>query len=100
MATVPLSLLTVIAEPVLEDRIVRMLHAQGATGHTITESRGEGSRGVRATETPGENIRIEAIVAPEVGERILERLAADYFANFAVIAWTQDVRVVRGEKYA
>ena len=100
MATIPLSLVTIIAEPVLEQRIVTMLHKLGATGHTITESRGEGSRGVRASENPGENIRIEVIVAPAVAEQIMERIAKDYFAHYAVIGWMTDVRVVRGEKYA
>jgi nitrogen regulatory protein P-II 2 len=35
-----------------------------------------------------------------VAERILARVAEEYFAHYAVIAWVEDVEVVRGDKYA
>lgn len=99
MHTIPLSLVTIIAEPVLEDRLVHDLRRLGASGYTITDSRGEGSRGVRASDPPGVSIRIEVAAGAEVIDRILEMLAADYFPNYAVIAWLTEARVVRGEKY-
>lgn len=99
MHTIPLSLVTIIAEPVLEDRLVHDLRRLGASGYTITDSRGEGSRGVRASDPPGVSIRIEVAAGAEVTDRILEMLAADYFPNYAVIAWLTEARVVRGEKY-
>lgn len=33
-----------------------------------------------------------------VADRILEALAAEWFPNYAVVAWVVDVEVVRGEK--
>lgn len=99
MQTVPLKLVTIIAEAFLEDKLVREVKKLGARGYTITQSRGEGSRGVRASEWEGGNIRLEAIVSSPVAERILERLAEVYFENYAVIAYVETVEVVRGDKY-
>ena len=46
MHTVPLKLVTIVAEPVLEEQLVELLHRLGARGHTVTDSRGAGSRGL------------------------------------------------------
>jgi nitrogen regulatory protein P-II 2 len=99
MHTHPLKLVTIIAEPVLEQRITHELRALGATGFTVTEGRGEGSRGWHATEIPGVNIRIDTIVTSAVADRIVEHLATHYFATYAVIAYLSDIAVVRGEKH-
>ncbi|MCS7058201.1 MAG: transcriptional regulator [Meiothermus sp.] len=99
MALVARKLVTIIAEGFLEERLVREIKRLGAKGYTITEARGEGSRGVRASEWEGNNIRLETIVSPEVAEKILAHLAEVYFPNYAVIAYVETVEVVRGEKY-
>ncbi len=99
MALVTLKLVTIIAEGFLEEKLVRDIKKLGATGYTITPARGEGSRGVRASEWEGSNIRLETVVSPAVAERILSHLAETYFANYAVIAYVENVEVVRGEKY-
>lgn len=99
MALVALKLVTIIAEGFLEEKLVREIKKLGAKGYTITPARGEGSRGVRASEWEGSNIRLETVVSPAVAERILNHLAETYFANYAVIAYVETVEVVRGEKY-
>jgi len=99
MAHHPLRLVTIVAEPVLESRLVRDLKTLGASGWTLTESRGEGSRGMRASDVPGEGIRLEVIAGPETADRIVAHIAEHYFANYAVIAWVSEVQVMRGEKY-
>jgi nitrogen regulatory protein PII len=99
MALVPLKLVTIIAEAFLEERLIRDIKKLGARGYTITSARGEGSRGVRASEWEGNNIRLETIVSPAVAEKILSHLAEVYFANYAVVAFTENVEVVRGDKY-
>lgn len=94
-----LKLVTVVAERVLRNRLVEEIQALGARGFTLTEATGEGSRGVRASEWEGANIRLEIIVAPEVADRIVDHIAATYFEWHAVIVYVQDVDVVRGDKY-
>lgn len=100
MQTMPLKLITIIAEAFLEEKLVREVKKLGASGYTLSPARGEGSRGVRASEWEGGNVRLEVVASPQVAERILERLAEVYFPSYAVIAFTQTVEVVRGEKYA
>lgn len=99
MQTTALKLVTIIAEAVLEERIVRDLRQLGASGYTIGTVRGEGNRGVHASDWAGHNLRIEVLATPESATRILSHIAATYFSNYAVIAYMADVAVVRPEKY-
>jgi nitrogen regulatory protein P-II 2 len=97
---VRMKLITIVAEPVLEPRILGALKQLGASGYTITQTNGAGSRGTRMGEVPGEGRRIETVVTAASAERIMEYVAEHYFANFAIIAYASDVEVLRGEKYA
>jgi nitrogen regulatory protein P-II 2 len=99
MNTTLLKMVVIVAEPVLEARLVAQLLAMGATGFTIVEGRGEGSRHGHATDLPGVNIRIETIVQPALADRILEQIADDYFAHYSLIAYVVDVAVARAAKY-
>ena len=99
MTTTNLKLVTIIAEAVLEERLIKEIRQCGAKGFTIDEVRGAGSRGVRANEWEGRNVRIETIVSDEVSDRILAALADHYFPSYAVIGYVEKVEVVRGEKY-
>lgn len=99
MNTTSAKRITIISERLLEDRLVRDLQLCGATGYTITDARGAGSRGVRVSEWEGGNIRLETLVSPDVADKILELLNKKYFEHFAVIATLESVEVVRGEKY-
>ena len=94
-----LKLVTIVAEALLESRLTRDLKKLGARGYTITEARGEGSRGVRSSEWEGSNLKVEAVVSPAVANKIMAYLAEHYFPHYAVIAYVQTVEVARGEKY-
>jgi nitrogen regulatory protein P-II 2 len=98
--TVPLRKVTIVAEALLEDRIARDVRELGARGLTISETRGEGSRGMRPGDWEGRNVRIETIVSATVADAVLAHVAEHYFEYYAVIAWVEDVEVVRGDKYA
>lgn len=100
MHTVALRKVTIVAEALLEERLMRELRGLGARGFTVSDVRGEGSRGVRAGDWEGRNVRIETIVSPETADAILGHVAEHWFEHYAVIAWTDEVHVVRGDKYA
>ena len=93
-----LTLVTVVAEAVLEVQLTALVKDEGATGFTLTQAMGEGSRGLRSGMEGG-NIRLEAVVSQAAAEAIIDRLSERYFANYAVIAWLTEVQVLRGEKY-
>ena len=99
MELVPLKLVTIVAESLLEKRLVEEVKRLGAKGYTITPARGEGSRGIRSVDWEGQNIRLETIVSKEVAVIILQSLHEDYFPHHAFIAYVENVWVVRGEKY-
>lgn len=72
----------------------------GASGYTLGDATGQGSRGLRSTTiVDGENLRLETVVSAEVADRLLDALARDYFPHYAVVAWIADVAVVRGGKF-
>lgn len=99
MNTTQLTLLTIVCEAILKDRLVDELTQAGAKGHTVIECEGAGSRHRRVSEILGANIKIETIVSAEVADHLLTILANEYFPQFAVIAYLSQVSVIRGEKY-
>lgn len=99
MHTVEIKRVTIIAEALLENRLIHDIKRLGARGYTLSAARGEGVRGVRASEWEGQNIRLETLVSEQVADRILAHLAEHYFPHFAVVAFVDVVAVVRGERY-
>jgi nitrogen regulatory protein P-II 2 len=99
MNTYNLTLLTIVAEALLKDRLVHEIRHAGAKGLTITEVSGEGSRQRRVSEILGDNIKIEVIAKRETADSILAVLQKDYFPRYAVVACLSEVQVVREEKY-
>lgn len=99
MKTVPLKCVTLIAEETLRQPLIDVILELGAKGYTLTRSEGEGSRHLRAGEIPGQNVRIETIVSDAVADAIIERVAQEFFENYAIIVTLSEVHVVRGEKY-
>jgi nitrogen regulatory protein P-II 2 len=99
MQTTTLRLVTIIAEHVLEERILGVLHRLGVRGFSISEVRGEGTRGIHASDWQGGNLKIETIVSQELADRILAQISHDYFADYAVVAYVTTVEVIRGEKF-
>lgn len=100
MQTVPLKMVTLFTDPMLEPWITRDLRHLGATGFTIVEGRGEGSRQRQSDAYPGSIVRIEAIVSGEVADRIVAHVASLVFTDYEIIATVSDVAVVRRGKFA
>ena len=94
------SLLTVICEAALEKKLVADLEHLGAPGWTISDARGSGGRGVRSAgwDTEG-NIRLEIICNEELAERIAGYFQQRYYANYAMVCYLSEVRVLRPEKF-
>lgn len=96
---VPLKKLTIVAERLLREPLVKLLNAEGATGYTLTAVEGEGTRGIHASDWEGRNVQIETIVSPTAADRILAKISDEYLENFAVIAYLCDVDVLRRNKF-
>lgn len=99
MDTVRLKLVTIVAEAVIEEKLLDDLRRLGARGYTLTAAQGEGTRGIRASDWEARNVRIDTVVSAGVADAILACLAREYFDRWAVIGYVSDVDVVRGDKY-
>jgi len=97
----PLKLVTVVGETVIMQDIADEGLKLGATGYTISEVNGHGSRSARnvASTTGARTTKVEFVVPGDVAEKILTHVSHDYFEHYAVIAWLSDVQVVRGQQY-
>jgi nitrogen regulatory protein P-II 2 len=94
----PLQLVTIVCEALLEDRLVRDLKRLGVTGYTRSSVRGEGRRGIR-DEWEGNNARIEALIRPEIAERVFAHLEEAYMPHFPMVAWAHEVRALIAEQH-
>ena len=95
----PMTLVSIVTEGLLKEKIISLLRRNGATGFTITRAEGEGSRGVRARDFEGPNLKFECIVPKDAGIAIIDEVGETYFANYSMIAWLTEVLVVRGKKF-
>jgi nitrogen regulatory protein PII len=94
------ALLTVITEAAIEHKLLRDLDNLGVRGYTVSDARGRGGRGVRdARWEEAANIRIEVICTRALAELALHHIHAHYYANFAMVAFLQDVEILRAEKF-
>jgi nitrogen regulatory protein P-II 2 len=99
MKTVPMKRVTTIGDETVRYRIVKEIHEMGVTGYTDFVVHGRGARGVRPSPGEPANATIEVITTPELAQRILEHVAQHYFENYAMIAFLDNVEVLRGEKF-
>lgn len=100
MRTVPVVCLTIVAEAVVEARLLRNLENAGVRGWTLTSGRGKGTSQVDASDWEGANVRIETLLPAAAADRVLAMLAELYFPRFAVVAWVTPAQVVRGDKFS
>ena len=99
MKTVCVKRLTIVCDGALELDIAKEIRELGATGYTFTHAHGAGVKGIRPNRWHLANLRIEIVASPELADRILEHVSKKYFERYGVIAWLDDVEVVRGEKF-
>ena len=101
MPDIDRKLLTIITEALLESELCATIDEMGATGYTVTNARGSGSRGVRdAGWTSSGNVRVEVVCSKELSDAIAELLRNKYYDNYAMIIFESDVRVLRSDKFS
>jgi nitrogen regulatory protein P-II 2 len=92
--------LTIVAESVLEERLLGVIEDCGARGWTVSMAQGHGPSHHGVSGIEGGNVRVETLVADDVARRIWVALERDFFPHYAVSAWAYDVRVARLARYA
>ena len=94
------ALLTVITEAAIEHKLLRDLDNLGVRGYTVSDARGRGVRGVRdASRDDAANIRIEVICTRALADVSLKYIHDHYYVNYGMVAFLQDVEIIRPEKF-
>jgi nitrogen regulatory protein P-II 2 len=99
METTERRIVTIIAEAVVETRLIEDVKRLGARGYSVGHVRGEGTTGRHLQDLNGPSVRLETIVSEAVAEAILAHLAAEYFGRFAVVAWVTPAQVLRSDRF-
>lgn len=100
METTKRCLLTIVTEAGLESALVADLEAR-EQGYTVTDARGRGTRGRRASQwSHSGNIRLEVVCDAQTARSLADHLHERYFEHYAMILWIQDVEVLRAAKFS
>ncbi|MBV9387063.1 MAG: hypothetical protein JOZ78_11615 [Chroococcidiopsidaceae cyanobacterium CP_BM_ER_R8_30] len=91
----PAVLLTIIAESVLQDRLIHLLKGHNVSGYTIAQVQGEGGHGRRFGDIAGykTNVEIKTVMSREVSDAVLLELKA-HQDQHAMIAFRQNVEAL------
>jgi nitrogen regulatory protein PII len=99
MSTAARQLITIVAESVVEQKLIDDIKKCGAKGYSVSHVRGEGVTGKNTLDLNGPSIRLESVVTDKVAESILDMLAEKYFDKYAVISWITPAYVARPERF-
>ncbi len=102
----PKKLLVIVAEAVLEKRIVQDAQRLGAHGYTAWDVRGAsgmhlpGGGTIRDGNWDNDRcIEIKLVCTPEVADAIAQHVLAEYAHDYGVTLYFADVQVLRSEKF-
>lgn len=96
----PAKKLIIITEKLLLKKIGKIIDEAGATGYTVLETGGKGSRNARSSGRAGvsdttSNIKFEVLTeSREMALEISDKVAAHFFNDYAGIAYICDVEVL------
>jgi nitrogen regulatory protein PII len=101
----PAKKLVIVTEKVLLKQVAKIIDEAGATGYTVVETGGKGSRSVRSSGQPSvsdttSNIKFEVLTdTKEMALEISDRVAIQYFNDYAGIAYICDAEVLYAHKF-
>lgn len=101
----PASKLVIVTEKLLLKKIAKIIDEAGATGYTVVEAGGKGSRNVRSSGKPSvgdafSNIKIEVLTdSRETAVKISDEVAAEFFEDYSGIAYLSDAEVLSAHQF-
>jgi nitrogen regulatory protein PII len=97
--------LVIVTEKVLIKKVAKIVDECGATGYTVVDTGGKGSRNVRSTGKPNtadtdSNVKFEILTeSREMAEDIADKVAIKYFSDFAGIIYICEAEVLYGRSF-
>ena len=101
----PAKKLVIVTEKILLKKIAKIIEESGATGYTVMETGGKGSRNVRSSGQPHvsdteANVKFEVLTADRIlAEKIADQIAMQFFIDFAGIIYICDAEVLYGHSF-
>ena len=99
------SKLVIVTEKLLLKKIAKIIDEAGATGYTVVDAGGKGSRNVRSSGGPTvsenySNIKFE-ILTPnrDLAIKISDEVAAQFFEDYSGIAYLCNAEVLYAHKF-
>ncbi|NJK39906.1 MAG: hypothetical protein HC835_21515 [Oscillatoriales cyanobacterium RM2_1_1] len=99
------SKLVIVTEKLLLKKIAKIIDEAGATGYTVLDAGGKGSRNLRSSGQPTvsdtySNIKFEVLTRDrDLAVRISDEVAAKFFDDYSGIAYIYDVEVLHAHKF-
>lgn len=99
------SKLVIVTEKVLLKKIVKIIDETGATGYTVVDAGGKGSRNVRSSGQPSvsdtqSNIKFEVLTRNrDMAVKISDEVAAQFFDDYSGIAYLCEAEVLHAHKF-
>lgn len=96
----PAKKLVIVTEKILLKKIATIIEESGATGFTVVETGGKGSRNVRSSGQPNvsdtqANIKFEVLTPDrDMAENISDQIAMKFFNDYAGITYICDAEVL------
>lgn len=101
----PAKKLVIITEKVLLKKVAKIIDESGATGYTVVDAGGKGSRNVRSSGQPSvsdtqSNVKFEVLTEnPDMALKISDRVALEFFDDYSGIAYICDAEVLFAHKF-
>jgi nitrogen regulatory protein PII len=101
----PAKKLVIITEKILLKKIAHIIEESGATGYTVLETGGKGSRNVRASGQPNvsdieANVKFEVLTPDrDMAENIADQVAVKFFLDYAGMIYLCDAEVLYGHSF-
>ena len=97
--------LVIVTEKVLLKKIAKIIDEAGATGYTVMDTGGKGSRNVRSSGQPSvsdnfSNIKFEILTRDrDLALKIADEIAARFFDDYSGIAYLCAAEVLHAHKF-
>jgi hypothetical protein len=91
---------TVYADAALESALIEVAMSLGSKGHSASPCRGKGKHDLPGdARTDCALVRLEFLVKPEVGEKIMQHLSQPQYWRRAVAACMEEVSVLESDDF-
>ena len=97
--------LVIVTEKLLLKKIVKIIDQAGATGYTVVDAGGKGSRNERTSGQPTvsdtySNIKIEVLTSNrDIALKISDEVAAQFFDDYSGIAYICNAEVLHAHTF-